>query len=140
MNNYELSISTFFKNACKLWVLAGMLLLIFFGSSIFFKQGNVTIGHFCIATLFLVGGFLMLIGANRWKIYVTEKEIAIQFILKKRKTLTFNQIEKVEIDAHKNLRLFSNGKKIITIDCYTLNYSLFIKDLKSKGLQIEYKV
>lgn len=60
--------------------------------------------------------------------------------IKKRKTLTFSQIEKVEIDTHKNLRLFSSGKKIITIDCYTTNYSLFIKDLKSKGLQIEYKV
>jgi len=132
MDNYELELPNALKKMLKANIATGIGLFVFFS---IFK--GATIGHFSLALIFFLFGLLGFIWANSWRVYVTEETIKTRFIFKRSHLFLFNQIDRGEIGLQKELRLFSNGKKIMTIDPKVVNYSKFIKTLKIKNIPIE---
>ncbi|WP_430606929.1 hypothetical protein IGJ55_003319 [Enterococcus sp. AZ170] len=132
MNNYELEIPNAFKKMLKICIATGIGLFVLFS---IFK--NATVGHFSLALIFFLIGLLGSIWANSWRVYVTEETIKTRFIFKRSHQFLFSEIDRGEIGLQKELKLFSNGKKIMTIDPKVVNYSKLIKTLKLKNIPIE---
>jgi len=74
---------------------------------------------------------------NRWKIIVKMEYIEIIPMIGKKKQITFNLIEKVVKKPSGTIGIFSENKKIINIDPYSVGYEEFCKLLEDKGIKIE---
>lgn len=113
--------------------LMGLLLFAIF---LFFKlKGNssITTGNFVFALIISSIGLLVMIWASKWHIVVNNGTLEIYRMFHKTTTVQASQLDHVEIGKKSELILYSDGKKLITIDCLCDNYDLLAEDLKREG-------
>jgi ABC-type transport system involved in multi-copper enzyme maturation permease subunit len=116
-------------------VFSGLLFILFY----FFlseEVENASIGHLY---LFGVVFFLSLLGlytVKYWAVHITDDVIEIRYPFKKNKQITFSKIDNVQLGQEEQLKIYMDNKKILTIYALTVNYDLFLSDLKKNHIII----
>lgn len=115
-----------------LFLLGLFLFCVFFVFKIL-ENPTVTNGHLWMCLGIMAIGLLGVFWASKWKIAVNGNRMEIQRLFRKNVILQISEIERVEIGKKNQMLLYSNGKKLITIDCLTDNYERLEKTLLTES-------
>lgn len=112
----------------------GMFLFCFFGFFYMKHNPTVTKGHLYFALIFSAICLFVVIGSSTWKVYVNGENLAYYKIFHRRPVLiAVDEISKIEIGKKQEIILYDkSGKKVVTIDGLSDNYSRFCKTLGIK--------
>lgn len=112
----------------------GMFLFCFFGFFYLKHNPTVTKGHLYFALILSALCLLVVIGSSAWKVYVSGKDLAIYKIFHRKPILiSVDEISKIEIGKKQQIILWDkSGKRVVTIDGLSDNYSRFCKTLGIK--------
>ncbi|MGC6767730.1 DUF6560 family protein [Enterococcus sp. LJL51] len=139
MRSYELTIPYGLILVLKMMIYCGLGFFILFLLFKLFGNQSATYGHLYFFLIFALIGFVGMLAAKRWRIYVKNEEITIRYSVKKERRLTFADIDYASMGLKHELSLFSNGKKMVTIDRLTVNREQFLEDLKERQIKISYQ-
>ena len=113
--------------------------LIMFSVFLFFRLKNnptVTNGHLGIAMFACGVGVVGMILSTTWRIEVSGDKMLIHRLFRSQIEIQMSEIERVEIGKKNEMRLYADGKKITTVDPFSINYGALKRDLEKYGRQM----
>lgn len=136
MDNYELKMPEMLKKVFKVLMLVGIVLaLLFTIVSLSNEDDYWSIVVFGLIIMLI--GFLIVLWATKWRIYITKDTITTKYIVKKSRTFALADIDRAVIGLQNELKIFSNGRKIMTIDRLVINHHKFMATLEARGIPVE---
>lgn len=136
MDNYELKMPEMLKKVFKVLMLVGIVLaLLFTIVSLSNEDDYWSIVVFGLIIMLI--GFLIVLWATKWRIYITKETITTKYIVKKSRTFALADIDRAVIGLQNELKIFSNGRKIMTIDRLVINHHKFMATLEARGIPVE---
>lgn len=136
MDNYELKMPEMLKKVFKALMLVGIVLaLLFTIVSLSNEDDYWSIVVFGLIIMLI--GFLIVLWATKWRIYITKETITTKYIVKKSRTFALADIDRAVIGLQNELKIFSNGRKIMTIDRLVINHHKFMATLEARGIPVE---
>lgn len=136
MDNYELKMPKMLKKVFNVLMIVGIVLaLLFTIVSLSNEDDYWSIVVFGLIIMFV--GFLIVLWATKWRIYITKDTITTKYIVKKSRTFALVDIDRAVIGLQNELKIFSNGRKIMTIDRLVINHHKFMATLEARGIPVE---
>jgi len=120
----------------------GLVCTLFFGALIVlmtvFPNDTVDAWAYLIFSLFTLGGSVIIIFCTFWKLEIIENELRHVPLFGRRKTFRFDEIEKIRM-KHRNtpnegIRLYSETRKLATIEMNCRGYNVLIRRLQQAGI------
>lgn len=133
--NYVVRIPAMLKHIYFALFAMGMLL---FSVFLFFKiKGNesITTGNFVTALVTCTIGLLVMTFAAKWHIVVKGDKITIYRLFGKAQTIRFADIDRAVEGSKGQIKIYKEGKRVITVDLLCDNYDLLCNSLILENVQ-----
>lgn len=133
--NYVVRIPAMLKYVYFALFAMGMLLFFVF---LFFKiKGNesITTGNFVTALVICTIGLLVMTFAAKWHIVVKGDKITIYRLFGKAQTIRFADIDRAVEGSKGQIKIYKEGKRVITVDLLCDNYDLLCNSLILENVQ-----
>ncbi|MCD7955262.1 MAG: hypothetical protein LUG93_05820 [Lachnospiraceae bacterium] len=131
--NYVVKIPAALKYVYLAMFAMGMLLFVFFTICDIRGIPGITVGLLRFSLIVAAVGLLVMIWASCWRIRVDGSTMEIHRLLHRSRTVSFSEIEKVEVTKKYQLILYKNGKKLVIVDLLADNYECLKNSLGNYG-------
>lgn len=133
VESYSITLPKALKNVYTAIFVFGIILAVVFSYCYFNQIANATKGHIVFAVVFATIGLIVMFICVRWRIDVDGDTFTVQYVLKPKKTIRFQDVDTVEIGSKGQLVIYSDGKKVQTIDILATNRGIIEDKLSSLG-------
>lgn len=126
----------------------GLVCALFFGALIvlmtIFPNDTTDWWVYLIFSLFTLGGSAIIIFCIFWKLEIVENEFHYVPFLGQRKIFRFDEIKKCKVKhrgtPNESIRLYSETRKLMTIDMNYRGYNILIRRLQQAGIPFSWGV
>lgn len=131
--NYVVKMPAALKYVYLAMFAMGMILFAFFTICGIRGIPGITVGLIRFSLIVAAIGLLVMIWVSCWRIRVDGSNMEIHKLLHRSRTVSFSEIEKVEMTKKYQLVLYKDGKKLIIVDLLADNYERLKNSLGNYG-------
>lgn len=130
---YIVKAPSILKGMFGAWFCMGLIMFCVFLVLKLKNNPTATMGHLVFAMVICSIGVVGMILSTTWRIEVSGDKMLIHRLFRSQIEVQMSEIERIEIGKKDEMRLYANGKKITTIDPFSINYGALKRDLEKYG-------